>query len=194
MRNGLGLALGLGMLALSGAAFAEDVDLNLSSQAALATFSGPLAHVMPVSSGTYDASFLINRSRGNDLFQGTAGALVVGDAGARDANITAGLGGRLIYLHETSQFSGLALQLGGTGEVRIPDFNRLALRAYAYIAPPVLSFGTVEGAYEYAADIDYQVIRQASIYGGWRQLRVDPSNGGTVTADTGLHIGFHLTF
>ena len=50
---------------------------------------------------------------------------------------------------------------------------------------------------ELAVTIDYQVLRDASIYVGYRNLkyRIDDNNvEQSVTADTGLHAGLRLNF
>ena len=175
------------------AAQAEMLDINLSSNALRGSFSAPLSSVFPRLGGVYDAGALIGEQDDRNVRQGHLGVLVTGDAGARDANVTAGLGGRLVLL-DVADVSGGALALGGQFEARIPAFNRIGMIAYVYGAPRASAFGDLDGYLEYALSADYQVLRQASIYLGYRQLKLDIENIGTVTADNGLHVGLRLSF
>lgn len=175
------------------AAQAETLDINLSSNALRGNFSAPLSSVFPRLGGVYDAGLLIGEKDNQDVKQAHLGVLVTGDAGARDANVTAGLGGRLVGL-DAEDVSGGALALGGQFEARIPAFNRIGMIAYVYGAPRAAAFGDLEGYLEYAISVDYQVLRQASIYAGYRQLKLDVEGAGTVTADNGLHLGLRLNF
>lgn len=175
------------------AASAETLDLNLSSNALRGAFSAPLSSVFPRLGGVYDAGVLIGEKGSVDVRQGHLGVLVTGDAGARDANVTAGLGGRFVVV-DADNFSGGALALGGQFEARIPAFNRIGAMVYVYGAPRASAFGDFDGYLEYAVSADYQVLRQASIYAGYRQVKLDVENLGTVTVDNGLHLGLRLNF
>lgn len=172
---------------------AETLDINLSSNALRGSFSAPLSSVFPRLGGVYDAGALIGEQGGRNVRQGHLGVLVTGDAGAREANVTAGLGGRLVAL-DAEKISGGALALGGQFEARIPAFNRIGAMAYVYGAPRASAFGDLAGYLEYAVSADYQVLRQASVYVGYRQLKLDVEGAGTITADNGLHLGLRLNF
>lgn len=175
------------------AAQAETLDINLSNKALRGSFSGPLSSVFPRVGGIYELGALIGDEDDRKVRQGHLGILVSGDAGARQANVTAGLGGRIALL-DAEQDSGGALALGGQLEARVPAFNRIGVIAYVYGAPRASAFGDLDGYLEYAAAVDYQVLREASIYVGYRQLKLDLEDFGTVTADTGLHLGLRLNF
>ncbi|MGH8481744.1 MAG: YfaZ family outer membrane protein [Nevskiaceae bacterium] len=176
---------------VAGSARAEQVDINLSDDTLRATYAAPLPSQRL--GGIYEFGGLVGESRGLDFQQAHAGLLVTGDAGARDANVTAGLGGRLFLLGGDGADGG-GLALGGMIDARLPAFNRIGVIAYAYGAPKASTFGDLEGWYEYALSLDYQVLRGASIYAGWRQVKADVENGGTYTVDTGFHAGLRLTF
>lgn len=179
-------------LAASGAR-AESLDINLSDDTLRGTFSGPLSHAFPRLNGVYEFGALTGEQRGVRFTQGHAGMLVTGDAGARDANVNAGLGGRIVLL-DAEDVSGGALQLGGTIEARLPAFNRLGLIAYLYGSPNASTFGDFDSFLEYAIDADYQVLQGASIYAGYRQLKVGLDGGGRYTVDNGFHLGLRLNF
>jgi hypothetical protein len=181
------------ILCASGAR-AEGLDFNLSEDALRGAFAGSLTDLFPSVDGVYELGLLAGEQDSADFLQGHAGLLVTGDAGARDANVTAGLGVRLAVL-DVEQVSGGALALGGMLEARLPAFNRIGLVAYAYGAPEASSFGDLEGWLEYSAALDYQVLRNASLYAGYRQLKVEPqATGEWMTVDTGWHLGLRLNF
>jgi hypothetical protein len=169
---------------------AESIDVNLSSD----TLRGVYAAPFPRLKGLYELGALLGETGGGDKFQQFHGGLLVtGDAGAREANVTAGLGGRIFGLH-ADEADGGGLALGGMIDARLPAFNRLGLLAYAYGAPSASTFGDFESYFEYAAALDYQVLQGASVYGGFRQVRVDVEDFGNFTVDTGWHLGLRLNF
>jgi hypothetical protein len=179
------------LAAAAGGAQAETLDINLSDEVLRATFAAPLPTERL--GGVYEFGALLGESGGADFEQLHIGLLVTGDAGARTANVTAGLGGRL-FLLESDGPDGGGLGLGGMVDARLPSFNRIGVIAYAYGAPDASTFGDLEGWVEYALSLDYQVLKGASIYTGWRQLKVDIIDVGNVTAETGFHAGLRLSF
>lgn len=183
----------LGLLCATTLARAESLDINLSGQALRGAFAGPLSALFPRLNGLYEMGLLLGDDDGRNLTQGHAGLLVTGDAGARQANVTAGLGGRVAVL-DAEDVTAAALALGGMVEMRLPAFNRIGAMAYVYGAPKASAFGDIEGYLEYAAGLDYQVLREASVYLGYRQLKLDGENFGTVSVDKGWHLGLRLNF
>jgi hypothetical protein len=170
---------------------AERVDVNLSDETLRGTFEAPLPTARL--GGVYEFGALIGENRDVDFQQAHVGLLVTGDAGARRATVTAGLGGRLFVLAGDGADGG-GLARGGMFDARLPSVNRIGGIAYAYGAPGASTFGDLEGWYEYAARVDYQVLQGASIYVGWRQVKVDVEGFGDFTVDTGFHAGLRLTF
>ena len=170
---------------------AERLDINLSSETLRATFDAPLPS--ETLGGLYEFGGLMGERRGVEFQQAHLGLLVTGDAGARDANVVAGLGGRVFLLGGDGADGG-GLGLGGMVDARLPSFNRIGVIAYGYFAPEASTFGDLEGWAEYAVSLDYQVLKGASIYVGWRQLKVDVEDFGNYTVDTGFHGGLRLSF
>ena len=183
-------AVFLGLVLAAGAARAEHADINLSNETLRGVYDAPLARL----GGVYELGALLGESNDRTFQQLHAGLLVTGDAGARDANITAGLGGRLFVLNSEGSADGGGLALGGMVDARLPAFNRLGVIGYGYGAPKASTFGDFDGWYEYAVSLDYQVLQGASVYLGWRQVKVDVDGGGTFTVDTGFHFGLRLNF
>ena len=190
------IVLALACLTAAHAAQAEILDVNIGSDSFRAALSGQLSRMFDVDKGQYDFGLLSKRRDSDDLYQGHFGVLLTGDAGASDADVSAGLGVRFIGT-DFGNATGGALALGGQLEFRLPAFNRLGLTAYGYGAPSATGLGDVDRYTELAVTIDYQVLRDASIYLGYRNLkyRIDDNNiERSVTADTGLHAGLRLNF
>jgi len=177
-------------LAANGAC-AESVDVNLSGDTLKAGFAADLPS--ETMGGEYDLGLLIGENHNVEFQQLHVGLLVTGDAGARDATVTAGLGGRLFVLGGDGADGG-GLALGGMVDARLPSFNRIGVIAYFYGAPEASTFGDLQGWYEYAVSVDYQVLRAASVYLGFRQVKVDIEDFGNYTVDTGFHVGLRLKF
>jgi YfaZ precursor len=169
----------------------EELDLNLNNDTLRGTFGAPIPSQRL--GAQYEVGGMLGEDSGVDFQQLHVGLLVTGDAGAREATVKAGLGGRLVYLSSDGPDGG-ALALGGMVDARLPSFNRIGVVAYGFGAPRASAFGDFEGWYEYAVSLDYQVLQGASIYLGWRQLKVDVEGFGNVTVDTGFHAGLHLAF
>jgi hypothetical protein len=188
----------LTLLAAATGAEAAGLDINLSDQALRAVFAGNLTDVFPRVGGVYEFGVLTGEEESRNYVQGHAGMLVTGDAGATQANVNAGLGGRIVGLggddFNLGDLGGGALALGGMFEARLPTFNRIGAVLYAYGAPKASSFGDLEGYLEYSAGLDYQVLQSASLYAGYRQLKVDVKDQGNRTLDNGWHLGLRLTF
>jgi hypothetical protein len=187
---------GLLLALVAGTARAETLDIDLSARALQADFAGPLTDIFPRLNGLYDLGGIAGKQDGR-YEEGHAGLLVTGDAGAEKANVTAGLGGRISLLDHRpagGPFNGGALALGGQVEARLPAFNRIGVLGYAYGAPRASAFGDLTGYLEYAVDGDYQVLRNASVYAGYRELKINVKDHGSVTVDTGFHLGLRLNF
>lgn len=187
------LAAGLVLLSVSGAAHSEVLDANISGDSVRIAVSGPLSRVFSTSKGEYDLGGLYGEGDDDeDLVTVHAGVLLTGDAGARQANVTAGLGARLQYIGGDRD-KGAALELGGKVEVRVPGYERIGFTAYAWYGPEPASFGDIEDVYEYAAALDYELLRDASIYIGYRKLSADVDRPRDLEED-GVHGGIRLDF
>jgi hypothetical protein len=181
----------LGLALAASVARAEHGDINLSSSTLRGVYGGPLTGRL---GGDYEFGALLGERNDRSFQQVHAGLLVTGDAGARDATVTAGVGGRLFVLNGEGSEDGGGLALGGMVDARLPAFNRVGVIGYGYYAPKASTFGDLEAWWEYAVSADYQVLQGASVYLGWRQVKVDVDGAGTATVDTGWHFGVRLKF
>lgn len=173
---------------------AEILDLNVGNNSFRGAFAGPLSRFLSGTNGQYDIGLLVRPRTSDDLLQVHTGVLVTGDVGAKDVDLAAGLGARLIYTGRDHD-SGGALALGGQLEGRLPSANRFGLTGYGYYGPKVTSYGEVNGYQEYGIDLDYALIRGGSVYVGYRNIKEDvASASGKINVDQGGHIGFRLKF
>lgn len=190
-----GLAAASLLAGLSGAAQAEVFDANVSGDSVRLAVNGPLARLLSNVDGAYDVGGIWGDDENEDDFVSVhAGIMVTGDAGApKDkAKVTAGLGARLQYIGGEDDKGG-ALEFGGKVEVRVPNFDRVGLSAYGWYGPDPASFGDVEDILEYSLALDYQILRDAAIYVGYRELSADVGRGPDLE-EKGMHGGIRLNF
>ena len=85
------IAFALACLTAAHAAQAEILDINIGSDSFRAALSGQLSRMFDVDKGQYDFGLLSKRRDSDDLYQGHFGVLLTGDAGASNADVSAGL-------------------------------------------------------------------------------------------------------
>lgn len=181
------------LIAATGSASAEVFDANASADSVRIVVSGPLSRLFSNVKGEYDVGGLFgNDDRDDDIWAGHAGVMLTGDAGAQQANVTAGLGARVQYVDAEFDDGG-ALELGGRVEVRMPGYDRVGVSAYAWYGPEAASFGDLDDVLEYAVALDYEILRDAALYIGYRKLEADFGDAGEAEED-GVHGGIRLKF
>ncbi|HET8552063.1 MAG TPA: YfaZ family outer membrane protein [Gammaproteobacteria bacterium] len=198
------VALGICVFAaMIGTASAEStLDLNLDDNSARIAFNTPITPT-----GLYaNAAFLYNQDRG-DVFN--AGVHLIGDAGVGPNPLHAGLGGQFYYINPDisgppmdcpagcipfeGPGSGEAIAIGGFVQYQLPRYNRIGFGAHIYYAPGIISFGGLDRMLEYGVRADYQVLRNANVYIGYRQIKAD-FGPGFLDMDSGFHVGMQLNF
>lgn len=187
--------LTIALMAGAGNALAEArLDLNLSNDAARLKYMTPIT-----SSGMYvDFGYLYHRERGDVL---NGGLLLVGNASGGPNTINAGLGVQAYILHVDSKLrhgpvthnNSNAIALGGFVGYQFPTANRLGLSAHVYYSPDIVALGGLTRFLEYGVRASYQVLRNADVYVGFRQLKGDYGSG-YHNYDTGIHVGLQLRF
>lgn len=201
MKKGL---LAASLVLASTVASAETFDINVGSDSFRAELSGPLSRVFSRVSGEYNAGVVYKEGDDNSgdfkdaqLKLAHFGVLATGDAGGRGVKAGAGLGARVVYADRSQRsFSGTggAVALGGQFDVRLPGYERVGLTGYGYIAPSVIAFGDLNRYHEYAVDVEFEVVRAAALYAGYRAVAVKLDAGGPSDADSSGHIGLRLRF
>lgn len=172
-------------------ALASSLDVNIGSDNVRGQFTQALDGYDRYGTPYFNAGLLYSDDA--DALIGHAGLEVTGDAAAQNANIRAGLGGRLYYT-SSDDGDGAALGLGGHATARLPQYNRFGLRAHAYYAPDIIAFQDFEEFLEYGVDFEYQLLKNGYVYVGYRQIKADLDSGGDQTLDSGAHVGLRLAF
>lgn len=194
MRFKLGGLLAMSLLVTSTAQAEGFLALDLASKSARIQYAST-ATMSADSEFEWDAGFLLvegdNGTADRKLVTGTIRS--VGDAGVANHQVKAALGVRASWLNG-SGFDAQALAVGGEVSARLQGMDRLVFSGYGYYAPQVLSFGDADAFLEWGASAGYQVLRNGEVYLGYRQVKFEPTQGSSVTADTGYHIGMKFGF
>lgn len=187
---GLAMAFGSGLMA-GPQVLADSLDLNLNDDAMRLTYEADMSQGMK--GLALDAGYYYNdRLNASDADMVHVGLHVTGDNWSQSGVFNIKVGGRLIYT-DLDPFDVMALGLGG--EVRFSPVHRLGLGASAYYAPRIASFMDAERYSEYGVKIDYQLLTQAYVYVGYRQINVEVENiSRKVELDDSGHVGLKLVF
>jgi hypothetical protein len=185
--------MALAAAAVSGTASAEIVDFSVGDNSFRLALYGPLSRLINDVKGQYEVGALMRPKKTDDLLVAHVAAMITGDAGFKAANVAAGVGLRALYIGRDNEPGG-ALAAGGQIEARYPDFDRIGLSVYGYGAPDATSFGHVHKYWEIGVGLDYALLKDASVYVGWRDVKADLEDAGEVTADHSVHAGVRLHF
>lgn len=185
------LALGLCLVAglASGQTAGKALDINLNSDSVRLGFSWRLGNPNYLA----DVGWLYAEDDGDVIH---ASFHLVDAAAGPDTPLQAGLGLRLVHTRtDPSVADGTAVALGGFARYTLPKANRFNVGAYVYYAPDITSFGDKKEYFEIGARAGYNVIRDADVYIGLRQIEAKyGGSSGRYTYDSGLHIGFEFRF
>jgi len=183
----------LSVLLLSGSSLAMGgaLDLNLSGDAVRLDFATPLS----AGGLEADVSFLHHEEDGQpDADIAGLGLHLVDDAAQNVNPFRVGVGAKLFFM-DTEVLDGGALGVGGFFRWTLPQYNRFALGGSVHFAPDVVSFGDAETFLAYTLRGEYEILRQANVYIGYRRVRAEFADvPGRVTLDSGIHFGLRITF
>jgi len=88
----------------------------------------------------------------------------------------------------------LHLAIGGKVIYVPAQYNRVKATAEVWFAPDVLAFDKLDKYQEIALSIGYNVIRDADVFLGYRNLKAGFKSLGDGTLDTGFHAGIRVKF
>lgn len=182
----IAVALGLGpALTLA----ADTLQLDLNDDAARIAY----AHPIEARNLRLDGSWQHHQDRGEVI---GGGLHVMGNAGTGKNPVQAGLGARALWLDaDQADADGSVLALGGYFHYTLPRYNRFAIGGYLYFAPDVIAFGDAEQFQSVGFYGSYELLQQADIYVGVRNIKADFTNGvSNYNFDTGLHLGVRIEF
>jgi len=113
----------------------------------------------------------------------------------KDTGLYAGLGVKFNYIRDNGygSFSSIPLSLKvGYG---IPSALPINVYGEAFYAPKVLSLQKAEGYYEYRVGVDVELIENADVYLGYRDLETKYENvGAYINYNRSAYIGFRFKF
>ena len=167
--------------------FAESLDLNLNDDAVRLVFAKDISSRKL----RLDAGWLHHQDRGNVVNLG----LQVVDFASTGANpVTAAIGLKLFYIDPDFDLDGTALGLGGSLEYTLPNYNRIGFEGHLYFAPDVVTFGDVTEYLEVSVRARYNILRDADLYLGLRNVKSEFGGGSSFSIDTGFHAGIKIRF
>lgn len=173
------------LLLVSSGVTADSFDINLHEEAARLTY----AAIPPTKRGLeVELGHMFNE---DDQFVSHVGALVSGENWSKRGVFDIGLGGRLVYVY-TDLFDEAALAIGL--RVRFFPVQRLGFGGSVFYAPQIVTFMDGENYQEASVSMEYQLLPQAFVYVGYRNIEVDFDKAQDVELDDKFHIGMKLLF
>lgn len=186
MRRRLAAAM-LPLVLVTTHATAANLELKLNDEMAEFNFVAGAANA-GLQDGEIGFGFLFNEE--NDL----AGSISFIASGHMDQSLGFSIGVKSYVMHidepsETLLTFGLGAGIGYTLRG-----TPITLGASGFVAPNILTFGDASGLTEWELRAQAQVLPNAAVFVGWRQLRVDLDVGGDYELDDALHVGLQLGF
>lgn len=186
-------AIGLFLLGtVSTAATADSLDINLRDEAIRAIYTMDMKER---SKGGLSTELGLLYSEDKKKLDGTlyhAGLHVSGENWSQSGTFVISLGGRIYYAGSDNQDLSA---LGFGGAMRFSPVHRVGVGAHLYYAPTITSWMDAKNFREAGVRVDYQLLPQAFVYVGYRNIEADFENGvNNVELDDDAHIGFKLLF
>ncbi|HVA54363.1 MAG TPA: YfaZ family outer membrane protein [Gammaproteobacteria bacterium] len=178
-------------LALAATAFAvqaDNLDINLGSNAASVNFSTSLT-----STGLEGDLGYLHHTDQVDI--GSAGLMVVGDSNPVGSPFIFAVGGKLFFISPKQNIgNGTVLGLGGRFNYTWPSYNRFTIGGELYYAPKIVSFNNADRYLQYGVNAGYEILRNAELYVGYRHISVAFTGTSTLTLDSTFMVGLNLSF
>ena len=111
-----------------------------------------------------------------------------------DTGLYAGLGVKLNYINNDGSEDFLSIPLSLKVGYVVPSSLPVNVFAELFYAPKVLSLQEAEGYYEYRVGVDVELIKNADVYLGYRDLETKYENGSYVKYNGSAYIGFRFKF
>ncbi len=169
---------------------ARELGLSLSNDTALLRYATPISYS---GTGHTDADFgFMYTESDNVMF--LAGIEMMGEAGSHAPGMHLGVGikGYGVSLDSGDDVGSVAL--GVKGWFVPPKVNRMGVVAQFYFGPDVTTFGDAEKFWDFTGHVEYEVLPEAAVFAGYRNVRANLSQNRDVDLDKGWHIGLRMTF
>lgn len=171
------------LAATSVSAGAGTLDINLSNDTVEGKYDAPV--------GAADWTFGGLYNRDDKSYFANIGLLASGDLGS-GSRIEGGVGGKVYAVHVPDN-DVTALALGG--QVRwFPGNRSFGIGGYAFYAPKVVTFMDGKNFYDTGLRAEVEVIRNSSVYLGYRWTKVELTNGASPYVDRGGLVGLTIKF
>jgi hypothetical protein len=167
-----------------------DLDLNLNDDAALLRYVAHDGKAGNFSRREMDAGLLYTTDRDYLIM---FGAQLIAEAGASIPELEAGVGLKAFGIRFDSD-NMFALAVGGQLRYSVPPHRRLVAGAEGYYAPDVVTSSPAENFSYFNVYAGYEVVPEALVYVGYRDVSADLRNRGDVTVDSGWHFGVRFAF
>jgi len=173
---------------------ARELDLSLSNDTALFRYSSPISYS---GYGQTNADFGFMYTELDDVMV-LGGIEMMGEAGSHAPGLHLGVGvkGYGVSLDNGADIASVAL--GAKAWYVPPEFNRLGLVGQFYFGPDVTTFGDAEKFWDFNMRAEYEVLPEAAVYLGYRNVRarLERVTAGKrdVDLDKGWHIGLRMSF
>lgn len=178
-------------LVLACAAFAArgaNLDFNLASNAVGVDFATSLTD-----SGLEGSLGYMHHSDRVDIAD--AGLDLVGNASPVGSPAIFGVGAKFFYLSPKGGLdNGEALGIGAHFRYTWPTYNRFGIGGELYYAPNIVSFQSVDRFLWARVSANYQILRNADVYVGYRYVSAAFNGSSNATLDSSIIVGMSLTF
>lgn len=181
------IILMLAALFISNAAFAEEVNIQLSDKSARFMY---LTQASGENFGRLEleAGFLYNDK--NDYLV-NAGLLVRGESVSIPLIVSIGARG---YYANFATYNIAAIAIGGDLLLSPESWGGGGAGVFYYTAPEIISFADAKDLTEYGIYVNFQITPQARISVGYRQIEAGIKNAAKLTMDSGAYFGLNLSF
>ncbi len=186
---GLTLSLGFGFPAVTSA---QSLDINLNDD----TVQGVLALPLPwggFGRSSWDLGVLYHEAERDDNWLFTLGAQVQGAAGADAPGLEFGAGLKL-FVADVNQKDVAAATLGIGVRYAPPAFSRFYGSLSGYYAPDIVTFNDGEDFFAGDFRFGYEILPEAELYLGYRNIEAGIKNGQDATVAEGWLVGMKILF
>jgi len=181
----------ISLLAFSSATFADAVDFNLRDSSAQFQYKAAMGG-SNLGKAEFDMGVIYNQ---NSNLLGEAGILVKDDVGGNAPGVSVGVGLKALTARiATVNTNASALAMGGFVRFSPPAERRLGFVGQLYFSPNIITFGGANRYIETGVRVEYEVIPQALVYLGYRDVSFSLNNRGDTTFDSGMNIGVRMSF
>ena len=169
---------------------ARELDLSLSNDTALLRYATPISYS---GAGHTDADMGFMYTEDDNVMI-LGGIEMMGEAGSHAPGMHFGVGvkGYGVSLDSGDDIGSVAL--GAKGWFVPPQMNRMGVVGKFYFGPDITTFGDAEKFWDFSVRGEYEVLPEAAVYVGYRNVRAKLKNNIDVDLDKGWHIGLRMSF